>query len=166
MWLVADIQNGEAIYIKTRYKGINPKSLLLDTTEPFIKKTNKYYTINENGEKIKVKKQEEATITDSEYSVDYYDDNNETDKNIFEWAYSNGANKEIGSDYEINDGKILNQIKFFEKVYYNGYAYVLCNNLRRVVKNTNRNVSFQEQDKYNYYNNTVQLVYVVKKISA
>lgn len=150
MWLVAKTDVDGVSYIKTRYKGINPKSLLLDTTEPFI-------------ESITKDEQTEYRVKYDKKNPDY-----DLDKKIFDWVYIEGKPKEIGSDFDIksNEGELLNQIKFFEKVYHNGYAYVLCNNLRRVVKNTNRGVLTGEEDKYNNHNNTVQLKYVVKKISV
>jgi hypothetical protein len=164
VWLVAKIENDKAVYIKTRYKGVNPKSLLLDTNEEFINKiTKKYIMVDDKKKRVK-NDDVNATIIETEYEVkqDY------SDEKIFEWAYSNGGDKEIGSDYDYKskEGKICNQIKFFEDAYNNGYVFVLCNNLRRVVKNTNRNVSAEDSNKFNQYNNTVQLIYVVKKISV
>jgi hypothetical protein len=168
MWLVAKTDGDRVSYIKTRFKGINPKSLLLDTNEPFIERIDKGYITNADGKREKVKDINTATYVETEYRVKYDKKNPDydIDKKIFDWVYTDGKPKEIGSDYDKDEGEILNQIKFFEKVFHNGHAYVLCNNLRRVVKNTNRSVQNGEEDKYNYYNNTIQLIYVVKKITV
>ena len=170
MWLVAKTDSDGVSYIKTRYKGINPKSLLLDTSEPFIERIDKGYITNADGKRERVKDINMASHVETEYQLKYDKKNPDydLDKKIFDWVYTDGKPKEIGSDYDVkaNEGELLNQIKFFEKVFHNGYAHVLCNNLRRVVKNTNRGVQNGEQDKYNYYNNTIQLVYVVKKITV
>jgi len=169
-WLVANIIDGEVLYIKTRYKGVNPKSLLLNGDEEFvIIKNNKYKMVDDK--KIKIRKDdeeedEEDIITENtaEIKEDY------TDLQVFNWCNTNnnGSNKEIGSDYEIKKGKakgaIKNQIKFFQNIYHNGEAFVLCNNLRRVVKNSQRNVGIEDKERFNNLNNTIQLKFLVKKI--
>ena len=148
VWLVAKLnENNEPTYIKCRYKGVNPSSLLLNLTEPFLECNTK-----DNEETYNIKKDKKT----GEQLI--------SDELIFEWAYEADKTKQIGSDYDKKEGKIQSQIQFFNTVYDKGCAYVLCNNLRRVIKNTSRNVSVEDDDRYNYYNNTIQLVYMVKKI--
>jgi hypothetical protein len=70
--------------------------------------------------------------------------------------------------YNINNPQLSvgkNQIELFEQVYKNKSAYVLCPSFRRVVKNTLRDVDIGDDHKYNKNMNTVQLSYIVKKIS-
>lgn len=172
-WLVANVKDGETTYIKTRYKGVNPRSIYLQGVEPFLTemKDVKYKLID--GKKYKLKKHDidipaEQTITQTEMSIkDDYED-----KDIFNWCMidGNASKAEIGSDYDKGQSKpekrgaLKNQIQFFERIYNNGEAYVLCNNLRRVVKNSLRGVGVNEADRHNNNANTIQLKYLVKKI--
>ena len=58
-----------------------------------------------------------------------------------------------------------NQVRFFEKLYSEKEVYVLTSAFRKIVKNNNRNVYYDESDRYNHLMNSVQVKYVVKKLS-
>ena len=76
--------------------------------------------------------------------------------------------QEINKFYIKNKHKSIghnNQVKFFEKLYSEGTAYVLCNSFRKVVKNNNRNVGFDDVERFNTLMNSVQVKYVVKKLT-
>jgi hypothetical protein len=78
-----------------------------------------------------------------------------------------GIEQQVNQFY--NDNKINsigenNQVRFFEKIYTEGRAFVLCNSFRKIVKNNNRNVGIDETNKFNNLMNTIQVKYQVKKI--
>jgi hypothetical protein len=137
-WLTAKVIDNIPVYIKCRFKGVNPNSYLLDGTESFI--ANEDDRLEIIGEDI----------------------------DVFKWCMEN-KHKRIGSDYDAkkdgkNKGELLNQIKLYEEIHTNKFAYVLCNNIQRVVKNSRRGVSIQDEEKFNKSNNCVRARYMVKKI--
>lgn len=132
-WLTANIENGEVKYIKTRYKGINPSSLLLtNDCEIFDDKKDKN-VLNIQG------------------------------LDLFNWI---GKNKHltIGSDYGYGEGFLGQQLKLFETLWLDREAVVLVENMRRVVKNSLRKVKEDDTERFNIYNNTVQINYLLKTI--
>ena len=58
-----------------------------------------------------------------------------------------------------------NVIQFFDKLYEDKYAYVLCDYFKKIIKNTNRNVNIEEKDRLNTNSNTLKVCYLMKKIS-
>lgn len=134
-WLCANIENGKPTYIKYRFKGVSPNSYLLNGDEPFI-------GINDK-EGLEIISEDEA---------------------VFTWCMEN-KNKQIGdSDVDKKGGVVKNQIELFDRVLNNGFAYVLCCNIQRVVKNSRRNVSVDEEERFNKLNNHVKARYMIKKI--
>jgi hypothetical protein len=85
-----------------------------------------------------------------------------SDIDIFRWCIDN-KHKRIGGDYD-GSGILLNQLALYEQIYTRKYAYILCNNIQRVVKNSRRGVSIDDTDKFNRSNNCVRAQYMVKKI--
>ena len=79
----------------------------------------------------------------------------EIEQKVNQFYNSNKANS-IGAN---------NQVRFFEKIYKEGEAYVLCSSFRKIVKNSNREVAYAEKDRFNNLMNCVQVRYVVKKLS-
>ena len=132
-WLTANINNGDITYIKTRYKGISPSSLLLSNDcEIFDDKKDKN-VLNIQG------------------------------LDLFNWI---GKNKHltIGSDYGYGEGFIGKQLELFETLWNDREAVVLVENMRRVVKNSLRKVKEDDTERFNIYNNTVQINYMLKTI--
>jgi len=143
-WLVANIENGNTTYIKTRYKGINPKSLLINDDAEII--TTKY------------KLGQELLTLEEKVSL------NKEPKEIFHWINKN-ENLTIGSDYDKKEGIKGKQIELFEKLYNDKKVNVLVQNFKRVVKNGLRNVGIEETERFNILNNTIQAVYMIKTIT-
>jgi hypothetical protein len=78
-----------------------------------------------------------------------------------------GIDQQVNQFYnnnKINSIGENNQVRFFEKIYTEGKAFVLCNSFRKIVKNNKRNVRIDEVDKFNNLMNTIQVKYQVKKI--
>jgi len=71
--------------------------------------------------------------------------------------YINNKNNSIGEG--------SNAVKFFEKIYTEGEAFVLTSSFRKIVKNNNRNVGYDDEDRFNKLMNSIQVKYVVKKLS-
>jgi hypothetical protein len=134
-WLTAHVKDGRVSYIKCRFKGVNPNSYLLDGSEPFL------LDLPFSG------KEPEVICEDIE---------------LFKWCMDN-KHKRIGGDYD-GKGVLLNQLALYEQIYTRKYAYILCNNIQRVVKNSRRGVSIDDIDKFNKSNNCVRAQYMVKKI--
>lgn len=139
-WLTANInKDNEITYIKTRYKGINPSSLLL----------------NENSLIIETKKDKLNLNIHKE--------------ELFNWI-NNNKHLTIGSDYDKyaksddERGFIGKQLELFENLYNNKKVIVLVSNMRRIVKNGLRNVEVEEKERYNLYNNKVQINYMLKAV--
>jgi hypothetical protein len=57
-----------------------------------------------------------------------------------------------------------NQVKFFDKIYKEGEAFVLTSSFRKIVKNSNRSVEVGEEHRYNNLMNNIQVKYVVKRL--
>ena len=55
--------------------------------------------------------------------------------------------------------------KFFEQLYKDGSAYVLCSSFRKIVKNAARNVELDQTGKYNQLVNKIQVNVMMKKIT-
>jgi hypothetical protein len=58
-----------------------------------------------------------------------------------------------------------NEIKFFERVYSTGVAYILNSSFRKIVKNSARNVGVEDTENYNNLMNKIQVQFVMKKIN-
>ena len=121
---------------KMSFKGVPKNSIILPDPS-----TNKYdwlkLTYNKEGTKKQENKDYEIEITDTKKCLEYYE---------------NGT--------AIKDDLIT----FCKDLYNNKYIYVLTQNFKRVVKNTSRNVKLEDNDKFNIFNNTIQVQPVVKKI--
>jgi len=124
---------------KYRFKGLNGSALLLSLGEDFVEAK----TINH-----KTKLDKEGWI-ETKY---YIKPNSEIYVNNF-----NNDNKHLSIDN--------NTAKFFEQIYSTNEAYVLCNSFRKIVKNSARNVSIDDKDKYNSLMNKIQVNYIIKKIN-
>ena len=76
--------------------------------------------------------------------------------------------KEVYTFYNNNKKNEIdcnNQVNFFEKLYSEGHAYVLVNSFRKIVKNTNRNVTLEQKDKYNNLMNSIQVNFIIKHLN-
>ena len=74
--------------------------------------------------------------------------------------------KECLDYYQEGTSITNNLIEFCKELYDNKYIYVLTQNFKRVVKNTNRNViSLEDKEKLNLMNNTIQVQPVIKRIT-
>lgn len=77
-----------------------------------------------------------------------------------------------GKEKEVYDFAIANKsmaigenaTEFFEKLYTDRHAYLLCCSFRKIVKNSARNVLLEDEDKYNTLMNKVQVNYTMKKV--
>lgn len=120
--------------VKYRFKGINGSAQLLNLDEEFINR--KVINHNDGTEEIKY-----VMKPESEYDVYKY--------------YINHKENNIESG---------NEIDFFEKIYTEKEGYVLCSSFRKIVKNNNRNVGIDDNDKFNTLMNNIQVNYIIKKI--
>jgi len=145
-WLVANKNDkGEITYIKTRFKGINPNSLIIpDTINDIVLRTYK----NEG-------------VFDLTENITLIDDN----KKICNWIYENNKKFIIGGDFEGSGVNIGCQIKFFDELYKNGSSNVLVNNFQKVVKNSKKNVEVGEKERYNNNTNSIMCKYMLKTIT-
>jgi hypothetical protein len=134
-WLTANVVDGKPVYIKCRFKGISTNSHLLTGNEPF----------------LAMKGDKPVIVADA--------------KTVFDWCNANEDSK-IGGDYDKKKGVgfIGKQLEFYEQIYTNKFAYVLCSNFRKSVKNS-KTAAVGDTAKYNKNNNTISLQYVVKKIT-
>lgn len=124
---------------KYRFKGINGRAQLLTLEEPFIEsKTIRH----------------KATETKPEWNETKYSLIAESERDVYNYYNDNTHNN-------IEEG---NEIKFFEKVYSTGTAYVLCNSFRKIVKNSSRNVDLESEEQFNNLMNKIQVNYIIKKI--
>ena len=90
--------------------------------------------------------------------------NKEGSKKDFEIEIINS--KECLDYYQEGTSITNNLIEFCNELYNNKYIYVLTQNFKRVVKNTNRNViSLEDKEKLNLMNNTIQVQPVIKRIT-
>lgn len=58
-----------------------------------------------------------------------------------------------------------NALGFFEKLYTEKHAYLLCCSFRKIVKNSAHNVLLEDEDKHNKLMNKVQVNYTMKKVT-
>lgn len=113
---------------KLKFKGLNPKNILLNGDESFI-----------------------SIKTDKNGDVSY--------------ILRDGMEREINDFYNSSNNNLTsNAVRFFKNVYDKNASYVLCSQFRRIVKNTKRNVSINEVDKFNTATNSVAVVYLIKKV--
>lgn len=71
--------------------------------------------------------------------------------------------------YSLNNKSMsvgCNVADFFEDIYVNKHAYVLCSSFRKIVKNSLRNVGLSDEKRFNKMMNAVQVNFTVKKISV
>jgi hypothetical protein len=120
---------------KFRFKGLNGSAIGVDFTESFIEKV----VINKQDGSKEIKYRFKA---DSKLEVYNYCENNKH-KSI----------EESGAD------------EFFEKLYTEREAYVICCSFRKIVKNSKRGVEVGETDRYNQFMNKIQVSHTLKKIS-
>ena len=149
-WLVANKKDGEIDYIKTRFKGINPNSLILPDTE----------------NNIVLRKYKKDGVFDIEENISIINDG----EKVFSWIQNNYSNLVVGGDYDKygktkeDKGELCNQIQFFDNLYKNLSSNVLVNNFQKVVKNSKRGVKEGETEKYNKNTNSIMCRYMVKTI--
>jgi hypothetical protein len=125
---------------KYRFKGLNGSAQLLSLDEPFI-------------ENRIVKHQ--ATSEREYYEEIKYSIRPESEIEVYKYYEAHKQNN-------IENG---NEIKFFEKVYSTGIAYILNSSFRKIVKNSARNVELEDKDKFNNLMNKIQVQYNMKKIN-
>lgn len=78
----------------------------------------------------------------------------ETEYEVYKY-YENNKHNNIESN---------NELQFFEQVYSTGEAYVLNTSFRKIVKNSARNVTIEDGEKYNSQLNKIQVNYSMKRI--
>ena len=142
-WLYSVDFNNEKERTKYRFKGLNRNAQILTGKEDIL-----YCKIKENEEG------ESETIYKVKKGI-------EQEVNKF---YVDNKKNSIGGNYGDEDYEPLNQVKFFEDIYKNGEAIVLCSSFRKIVKNSKRSVGHNEVEKFNNLMNHIQLKYQVKKI--
>lgn len=125
---------------KYRFKGINGSAQILTLEEDFIDKIE----INHKA------KNDKEAFTEIKYRI-----KEDNEKEVYTF-YNNNKKNEIDCN---------NQVNFFEKLYSEGHAYVLVNSFRKIVKNTNRNVTLEQKDKYNNLMNSIQVNFMIKHLS-
>jgi len=138
-WLYAYKKDGE-FDCKYRFKGLNGSAQLLSLDEPFIE--NKI---------VKHK----ATAEQEYYEEIKYSIKPESEIEVYKYYENHKQNN-------IENG---NEIKFFERVYSTGVAYILNSSFRKIVKNSARNVELGDDDKFNNLMNKIQVQYNMKKIN-
>jgi hypothetical protein len=119
---------------KYRFKGLNGSAQMLTLEEPFI--GNKVINHKDGATEVKFYLKPEC-----EYQV-------------YKYYLANQQNN-------IDNG---NEIKFFDKIYTTGEAYMMCNSFRKIVKNSSRNVDIDDEEGYNTLMNKIQVRYNIKKI--
>jgi hypothetical protein len=129
--------DGEA---KFRFKGLNGAALLLSLEEKFIE---------QRIIKHKAKGEKEAW-NETKYQI-----TKDSELEVYNFAQEN-------KNLAIEAG---NEVKFFERIYTTGEAYLLCNSFRKIVKNSAHNVVLGESDRYNDLMNKVQVNYMMKHIN-
>jgi hypothetical protein len=120
---------------KFKFKGLNGKAILSDLSEDFIKKTE----VNKQNGGVEVKY---CINPDKKLDVYNYCESNK-DKSI----------ENSGAD------------KFFERLYTERSAYVICTSFRKIVKNSKRSVGVGETERHNQLMNKIQVNHALKKIS-
>jgi hypothetical protein len=141
-------KEGKNLCSKFKFKGINGRALMVnkkDTTIVAEKITKK----RDGGEIITLAIRD---INDDGYELD----ESEIDEKTYEWAVANADERKIENG---------NVVKFFENLYINREGYVLANSFRKCVKNTMRNVSIDDTDKYSDKCNNIIVRYALKKIT-
>lgn len=124
---------------KFRFKGLNENARLLTLEENFIDKR----TIHHKA------KQDLPAIDETKYFIKPH-----TQIEVYNWYNEN-------KDLSIGD----NTIKFFERIYSTGEAYLLTSSFRKIVKNSAHNVVLGNEDKYNDLMNKIQVNYSMKHIN-
>ena len=122
---------------KFRFKGLNENAILLD---------NENLENDEIFETITTK--HNTGLTTTKYSLG--DDNRKTHE-----YYNAASKKNIGN----------NSVKFFDRVYTDGHAYLLCSSFRKIVKNSLHDVTLGDDERYNDNMNKIQVNYMIKHIS-
>ncbi len=119
---------------KFKFKGINPRALIVDESNPLLVKVECRNTKTKQIEtKLKL-------LPDTQEQVYEYCENN---KHL---TLENNA------------------VQFFDKLYTNGEGYVFTNSFRRIVKNSLHSVNFGDDDKYNGLMNNIQVNYALKRV--
>ena len=119
---------------KYRFKGLNGSAQMLTLNEPFI--GSKVINHKNGNDEVKF-----YIKPESEYQVyKYY------------------------LEHKQNNIEKGNEIKFFDKIYTTGTAFVLCNSFRKIVKNSSRNIEVEDEAGYNSLMNKIQVNYNIKKI--
>ena len=138
------------------FKGVNPNAIILTLDEPFITIENDEVKIGTKKNKYmtnkKMSRKDQKAIKDL---WDKSEDNKDQEKQLEAFNYF-GHNNEN----RINNN---NEIRFFEQIYKTGEAYILAQSFRKIIKNSNRNVSDKEKERFKE-NNKIQVQTIVKHI--
>jgi len=120
--------------VKFKFKGVNPKAIIADLTEPFIVAK----VINKKDGSCLIK---HHFTTNSEQDVYDYCENNK--------------------QKSIESGNVG---MFFDRLFTTGDAYVISNSFRKIVKNSSKMVEYGDEEKYNALMNKIQVCYSLKHI--
>lgn len=133
---------------KMKFKGINENAVMLNGDEEFVEKYTKRI-MKHDVESMRFK-----TIQNEQN--DDIIERNMIEMNMKAWDYFEkcGENR-LSKKYA----------EFFEKIYNEESVYVLTNNMRRIVKNSNRNVDMDDEGRFNNNCNGIQMNYLIKKIN-
>lgn len=143
-----------SVFQKKSWIAINKDKYLKCISENKFDEINKYYKIAFKGIKT-----ESILLNGDENFITKFIDKKGTER------------------YEINDIKLANDyyntsnnkikyklIDFCKQLHENNTAKILCINIRRNIKNSNRNVTTEEIERFNKNNNTIQLVPIIKTL--
>lgn len=127
---------------KFRFKGINENAQILSLQENFIKSK---FTKHSDGS---ITERKIICANDGESEAEF-------DLRLHEFYEGNKANSLA------NEKSII----FFENIYRDGFAYVLCQSFRKIVKNASRAVEVEDDEKFNNLMNRIQVNVMMKKIT-
>lgn len=128
--------NGKLVdMVKFKFKGINGKGIIATMKESFI-----------------AQKMIKSKHNNSYVSKYYFQP--ETEQMVYQYCEDN-------KHLAIENGNIG---YFFNKLFTEGEAFVICNSFRKIVKNASRSCEFGDEEKYNALFNKIQVNYTLKHI--
>jgi hypothetical protein len=122
---------------KYRFKGLNDNAILISLKEKFIERK---YIQHQDGER----------------ELKYYIPAKNGNQIVLYNHIQNNKELRLGNNAQL----------FFEKLYVDKYAFVLVCSFRKIVKNSAREVSIDDEKNFNPLLNKIQATYMLKKISV
>ena len=121
--------------VKFKFKGINGKAIIATMREDFI------------ATKL-IRNKKDGSSTSKRYFIP------DTEQQVYQYCEDN-------KNLAIENGNIG---MFFNKLFTEGEAFVICNSFRKIVKNSSRMCEFGDEEKYNALFNKIQVNYCLKHI--